>query len=141
MPRGPVTRTELLTICRLLGTTKGKLSAHGILSCARAPSEVRDALVLARERFRFLAKIHHPDQGGDPQRFIELTRLREVLDLVTDADLSRLAAPAPRVVMDMLDGPGEQNWDSPTSGIRVWINGKEVSLAGVEFRVSRYPAA
>lgn len=77
-------RRHMDLLCgRYAGFTPGsaeQLLAGWVLECGSyAIPPVRPAAALVKRRYRELSLRHHPDQGGDPLRFLELKQARDLL--------------------------------------------------------------
>lgn len=61
------------------GTQMVSIQAPELLSYLGLPFDADQTSV--RKRFRELCKTCHPDEGGDPEKFIELMRMKEKFEL------------------------------------------------------------
>jgi len=80
-----------------------------------------------RKAYRKLALTHHPDRGGDPEQFKELTKAYETLtdpqqraiyDQVGDVDPNEMHHPFSGMNMDPFGGIGRNPFSSFFSGVR-----------------------
>jgi len=70
-----------------------------VVARALLGSDSNDSQHTLRRRWRNLAKIHHPDRGGDPMMFLKIT---EAYQLLSDPQLHASSHPAPTV---QISGP------------------------------------
>ena len=101
-----------------------------VVARALLGSDNEDSQYTLRRRWRDLAKLHHPDRGGDPAMFLKIT---EAYQLLSDPQLHRRSssvAPTVQIGGPVARGPREvdpfywndQEWLENEFGHMGWWN-------------------